>query len=87
MWMRLCDCMVCRCLLCRIEIRDLHRDFFFIQVLEDMIRGYVMEFIGSWDRYIPLIEFDYNNSYQSCIGITPYEALYGWRCRTPLCWT
>ena len=45
-----------------------------------------MEFTGSWDRYIPLIEFAYNNSYQSSIGMTPYEALYGRRCRTPVCW-
>ena len=34
-----------------------------IQVLKDMLRGCVMEFIGNWDRYIPLIEFAYNNSY------------------------
>ena len=46
-----------------------------------------MEFPGSWDRYIPLIEFAYNNSYQSSIGVAPYEALYGRRCRTPMCWT
>ena len=58
-----------------------------IQVLEDMLRGCVMEFTGSWDRYIPLIEFAYNNSYQSSIGMTPYEALYGRRCRTPVYWT
>ena len=57
-----------------------------IQVLEDMLRGCVMEFTGSWDRYIPLIEFAYNNSYQSSIGMAPYEALYGRRCRTPVCW-
>ena len=35
-----------------------------------------MEFTGSWDTYIPL-----------SIGMTPYEALYGWRYRTPVCWT
>ena len=57
-----------------------------IQVLEDMLRGCVMEFTGSWDRYIPLIEFAYNNSYQSSIGMAPYEALYGRRCRTHVCW-
>ena len=34
-----------------------------IQVLEDMLRGCVMEFLGSWDRYIPFMEFTYNNSY------------------------
>ena len=58
-----------------------------IQVLEDMLRGCVMEFTGSWDMYILLIKFAYNNSYQSSIGIAPYEALYGQRCRTPVCWT
>ena len=46
-----------------------------------------MEFTGSWDGYIPLIEFAYNNSYQLSIGMTPYEALYGWKCRTLVCWT
>ena len=56
-----------------------------IQVLEDMLRGCVMEFMGSWDRYVPLMEFAYNNSYQASIGMTPYEALYGWRCRSPVC--
>ena len=34
-----------------------------IQVLEDMLQGCVLDFFGSWDRYIPLIEFSYNNSY------------------------
>ena len=58
-----------------------------IQVLEDMLRGYVIEFSGSWDRYIPLMEFAYNNSFQSSIGMAPYETLYGRKCRTPVCWT
>ena len=56
-------------------------------MLEDMLRGYVLDFQGSWDRYIPLMEFAYNNSYQSSIGMAPYEALYGRRCRAPMCWT
>ena len=46
----------------------------------------VLDFGGSWDRYLPLIEFAYNNSYHSAIGMAPYEALYGRKCRTPLCW-
>ena len=46
-----------------------------------------MEFIGRLDKYIPLIEFSYNNSYQSSIDMAPYEALYGRRYRTPVCWT
>ena len=56
-------------------------------MLEDMLQGCVLDFTGSWDRYIPLMEFAYNNSYQSSIGMAPYEALYERRCRTPTCWT
>ena len=58
-----------------------------IQVLEDMLRGCALDFFGNWDKYIPLIEFAYNNSYQSNICMLPYEALYGKKCRTPVCWT
>ncbi|KAL5805446.1 hypothetical protein ACOSQ4_028179 [Xanthoceras sorbifolium] len=58
-----------------------------IQVLEDMLRSCVIEFEGSWADHLPLIEFAYNNSYQSSIAMAPYEALYGRKCRTPLCWT
>ena len=58
-----------------------------IQMLEDMIRGCVLDFSGSWDKYIPLMEFAYNNSYQSSIGMALYEALYGRRCITPMCLT
>ena len=58
-----------------------------IQVLEDMIRRYVIDFPGSWERYIPLMKFSYSNSFQSSIGMAPYEALYGRKCRTPVCWT
>ncbi|XP_049406064.1 uncharacterized protein LOC125869649 [Solanum stenotomum] len=46
-----------------------------------------MEFECSWDKHLALIEFAYNNSYQSSIGMPPYEALYGRKCRTPLCWS
>ena len=46
----------------------------------------MLDFPRSWDRYIPLMKFAYNNSYQLSIDMTPYEALYGRRCRTPLCW-
>ena len=42
---------------------------------------------GSWDRYIPLVEFVYNNSFQLSIRMALYEALYGRKCTTPLCWT
>ena len=56
-------------------------------MLEDMLRSCVIDYEGSWDRHIPLIELVYNNSFQSSIGMMPYEALYGRKCRTPLCWT
>ena len=57
-----------------------------IQTLEDMLRACVLDFNGSWARYLPLIEFTYNSSYQASIGMTPYEALYGRKCRSPLYW-
>ncbi|KAA0032107.1 DNA/RNA polymerases superfamily protein [Cucumis melo var. makuwa] len=41
---------------------------------------------GSWDTHLPLMEFAYNNSYQSSIGMTPYEALHGRPFTTPVCW-
>ena len=47
----------------------------------------MINYEGSWDRHIPLVEFVYNNIFQSSIGMAPYEALYGRKCRTPLCWT
>ncbi|KAK5775668.1 hypothetical protein PVK06_043586 [Gossypium arboreum] len=52
-----------------------------------MLRCCILEFSGSWERYLPLIEFAYNNSFQSSIKMAPYEALYGRKCRTPLFWT
>ena len=57
-----------------------------IQSLEDLLRACVLEHSGSWDQLLPLIEFTYNNSFHSSIGMAPYEALYGRKCRTPLCW-
>ena len=57
-----------------------------IHTLEDMLRMCVMDFGGSWEKYFPLVEFAYNNSYHSTIGMAPYEALYGRKCRSPSCW-
>ena len=45
-----------------------------------------MEFKGSWDTHLALMEFDYNNSYQANIELAPFEALYGRKCRTLVCW-
>ena len=57
-----------------------------IQTLEEMLRACVIEFQGSWDKYIPLMEFAYNNQFHSSIGMAPYEALYGRKCRSPVYW-
>ena len=51
-----------------------------------MLRACVLDFKGGWAKYLPLAEFAYNNSYQASIGIASYEALYGRKCRTPICW-
>ncbi|KAI3786474.1 hypothetical protein L1987_40179 [Smallanthus sonchifolius] len=58
-----------------------------IQTLEDMLRACVIDFGGSWDNHLTLIEFSYNNSYHTSIQCAPFEALYGRKCRTPVCWT
>ncbi|GAU51456.1 hypothetical protein TSUD_413530 [Trifolium subterraneum] len=58
-----------------------------IQTLEDMLRACVLEDGGNWSKHLHLVEFAYNNSYHASIGMAPYEALYGRKCRTPLCWT
>eukprot|EP00253_Pinus_taeda_P011577 PITA_11577 len=56
------------------------------QVLEDMLRMYVMDQQNQWEKYLPLVEFAYNNSYHSSLQATPFEILYGRPCRTPLSW-
>jgi len=56
-----------------------------IQTLEDMFRACALEYSGSWDHNLPLVEFAYNNIYHSSIDMAPYEALYGRRYRTPMC--
>jgi hypothetical protein len=56
------------------------------QVMEDMLRMYVMDNQTHWAKYISLVEFSYNNNFHSSIRMPPYEALYGRPCRTPLSW-
>jgi len=56
------------------------------QVLEDMLRACVFSSKGSWEAWLPLTEFSYNNSYQEGTKMAPFEALYGQKCRTPLNW-
>ena len=57
-----------------------------IQTLENMLRACVIDFKGSWDENLSLIEFAYNNSYHSSIQMAPFEALYGRKCRSPINW-
>ncbi|GKC06768.1 reverse transcriptase domain-containing protein [Tanacetum coccineum] len=58
-----------------------------IQTLEDILRACVIDFGSSWHRHLPLVEFSYNNSYHASIKAAPYETLYGWRCRSLVCWS
>ena len=51
-----------------------------------MLRSCVLSWKGSWEDHLPLVEFSYNNSYHSSIRCAPHEALYGRKCRSPLCW-
>ncbi|GJZ32289.1 putative reverse transcriptase domain-containing protein [Tanacetum coccineum] len=57
-----------------------------IQTLEDMLRACVIDFGNGWEGHLPLIEFSYNNSYHTSIKAAPFEALYGRKCRSPVCW-
>jgi hypothetical protein len=51
-----------------------------------MLRTCALNHGRSWDKSLPYAEFSYNNSYQTSIKMTPFEALYGCKCRTPLYW-
>nr|GEV47819.1 putative reverse transcriptase domain, ribonuclease H-like domain, aspartic peptidase domain protein [Tanacetum cinerariifolium] len=57
-----------------------------IQTLEDMLRACVIDFRKGWEKHLPLVEFSYNNSYHASIKAAPFEALYGEKCRSPVCW-
>ncbi|GJY10281.1 putative reverse transcriptase domain-containing protein [Tanacetum coccineum] len=57
-----------------------------IQTLEDMLRACVIDFGKGWEKHLPLVEFSYNNSYHASIKAAPFEALYGRKCRSPVCW-
>ena len=56
------------------------------RILEDLLRLCILDFGGTWEEHLPLVEFSYNNSFQSSIGMAPFEALYGRPCRSPTCW-
>jgi transposase InsO family protein len=56
------------------------------QILEDMLRACVISSKGSWEKWLPLAKFSYNNSYLESIKMAPFKALYSRNCRTPLNW-
>nr|GFC66545.1 reverse transcriptase domain-containing protein [Tanacetum cinerariifolium] len=58
-----------------------------IQTLENMLRTYAIDFRKGWVNHFPLVEFSYNNSYHATVKAAPFEALYGRKCRSPICWT
>ncbi|GJV55494.1 putative reverse transcriptase domain-containing protein [Tanacetum coccineum] len=58
-----------------------------IQTLEDMLCACVIDFGKGWVNHLPLVEFSYNHSYYAIIKAAPFEALYGRKCRSPVCWT
>ncbi|GKE22770.1 putative reverse transcriptase domain, ribonuclease H-like domain, aspartic peptidase domain protein [Tanacetum coccineum] len=58
-----------------------------IQTLKDMLRACVIDFGSSWDRHLPLVKFSYNNSYHESIKAAPFEALYGRKYTSPVCWS
>jgi hypothetical protein len=47
------------------------------QILEDMLHMYVMDQHKCWEKFLPLVEFSYNNNYHSTIEMVPFEFLYG----------
>ncbi|GJR51065.1 putative reverse transcriptase domain-containing protein [Tanacetum coccineum] len=57
-----------------------------IQTLEDMLRAYVIDFGNGWVKHFSLVEFSYNNGYHTSIKAAPSKALYGRKCRSPVCW-
>nr|GEZ06802.1 reverse transcriptase domain-containing protein [Tanacetum cinerariifolium] len=58
-----------------------------IQTLKDMLQECVIDFGNSWDQHLPLVKFSYNNSYHASIKAAPFEALYGRKCRSSVCWS
>jgi hypothetical protein len=56
------------------------------QVIEDMLRMYVMDKPSKWEYYLHLVEFSYNNGYQKSLKMSMFEALYGIKYNTPLSW-
>jgi hypothetical protein len=56
------------------------------RIVEDMLRMYVMDFPTKWEEYLHLVEFAYNNGYHTSLKMSPFEVMYGRKCRTPVSW-
>ncbi|GJT70498.1 putative reverse transcriptase domain-containing protein, partial [Tanacetum coccineum] len=56
------------------------------KAIAEYVRACILDFGGSWDIHLPLVEFSYNNSYHSSVRCAPFEALYGRKCRSPIMW-
>jgi len=56
------------------------------QVLEDMLRMYVMDKPSKWDDYLHLVEFSYNNGHQASLVMSLFEDLYNKKCKTLVSW-
>ncbi|GKE33614.1 putative reverse transcriptase domain-containing protein [Tanacetum coccineum] len=51
-----------------------------------MLRACAIVFGKGWVNHLPLVEFSYNNNYHASIKAAPFEALYGQKCRSLVCW-
>jgi hypothetical protein len=56
------------------------------QILEDLLRACVLAYRRDWEKSLSYAKFTYNNSHQASLQMSPFEALYGRKCRTPLMW-
>ena len=41
---------------------------------------------SKWEDYLHLVEFAYNNGYHFSLKTSPFEAMYGKKCNTPISW-
>jgi hypothetical protein len=56
------------------------------RVIEDILRMYLMDKPSRWEDYLHLVEFAHNNGYHASLKMSPFEALYGRKCNTPVSW-
>ncbi|WRX07784.1 Integrase zinc-binding domain - like 1 [Theobroma cacao] len=84
---------VSKCLVCQQVKVEHQRPVRLLQLLpmpewkwEHITMDFVTDLGVRWNRYLPLVEFAYNNSFQTSIQMAPFEALYGRRCKSPIGW-